>query len=149
MDDAKQSLAIAQPHGGVIIPIRDADTARALQAKSVQARRNNAAKAARSRVTRALAAIDPTVGSSADAWGALVASVAEAVVASAAEGKPRGDDMMQVGRAMGVLAQPHEREAGDVADTLSGVRDVIAEIANALRAGAEAQQREGGGGGGP
>ena len=138
MDDAKQSLAIAQPHGGVIIPIRDADTARALQAKSVQARRNNAAKAARSRVTRALAAIDPTIGSSADAWGALVASVAEAVVASAAEGKPRGDDMMQVGRALGVVAQPHEQAqaqspTGEAAELVTALRLLLDAVVDAQR----------------
>jgi len=120
-----------------------------MQAASTIARRNNAAKAARSRVTRALAAIDPTIGSSADAWGALVASVAEAVVASAAEGRPRGDDMAQVGRAMGLLAQPHEQAQATAIDAVDSVRDLVAEIANALRAGAEAQQREGGGGGGP
>jgi len=153
MDDTQAHtpahVTIPGKNGGTLRPITSPEQARAMQAASTIARRNNAAKAARSRVTRALAAIDPTIGSSADAWGALVASVAEAVVASAADGKPRGDDMAQVGRAMGMLAQPHEQAQSAAIDAVDSVRELVAEIANALRAGAEAQQREGGGGGGP
>ena len=148
MDDTQAHtpalVTIPGKNGGTLRPITSSEQARAMQAASTIARRNNAAKAARSRVTRALAAADPTVVNSADAWGAMVASVAEAVVAAAAEGKPRGDDMIAVGRAMGLVAQAGERAEPE---QVGQAAELVSALTGLLQAFDDARGRQGAGGG--
>jgi len=148
MDDTQAHtpalVTIPGKNGGTLRPITSPEQARAMQAASTIARRNNAAKAARSRVTRALAAADPTVVSSADAWGAMVASVAEAVVTAAAEGKPRGDDMIAVGRAMGLVAQAGERAEPE---QVGQAAELVSALTGLLQAFDDARGRQGAGGG--
>lgn len=152
MDDVQERTITR--NGGTLHLITAAN-AREMQARSAASRRNKAAQAARNRVTARLAAVDPTVQSVYDAWGVLVADQAEALRQAASEGKPRADDMIQIGRAMGLIAQPHEREQeqGGATATLTLSPDMVAllaEVARVQRGGAatEADGLVGGGGDG-
>lgn len=89
-------------NGGTLTPF-DPARARAAQVKSVQSRRNRAMRAAQDRTVARLAASDNTITSWADAWGEMVADQAEALRQAASEGKPRGDDLVQVGQALGAV----------------------------------------------
>lgn len=121
-------------------PITHAN-ARMLAAKSAEVRRRKATLAAQNRTVARLAAADPSIQTPYDAWGELVADQAEALRQAASEGKPRADDMMQVGRAMGMVAQVGERTAQDTGQataTLTLSADMVALLqAVASRQGAD------------
>lgn len=99
-------------NGGTLTPF-DSARGRAAALRSAQARRNRAMQAARARTVARLAAYDNTIQSWADAWGDLVADQAEALRHAASEGKPRGDDMLRVGQALGAMPLPHELRDSD------------------------------------
>lgn len=64
--------------------------------------------AAANRVMREAAAIDPEVRTVADAWGVLNARLFAELM-----DRPRGDDVAQLGRNIGALPLPHERQLAD------------------------------------
>ena len=94
---------------------------------------------AASRVMREAASIDPTVTTPAAAWGVLVARTYQQIMDS---DRPRGDDMIAVGKAMGAMPSDSDRARQDTRTPGSIMDDLDADILLiALR-------RRGGGGGG-
>lgn len=106
--------------------------ARQMQAKSVEARRNRAMRSAQNRVAREAASIDPTVDSWYDAWGLAVSKQYTTLLDS---DKPRGDDLLRIGQALGAvpLAGELREQDNQVADTMTGARDLLREIVDAVR----------------
>ena len=106
-----QPRKIAGRNGGTIIPITSAtasDLAKRRWAKFRQA-------AAR-RVTGEAQAIDPTATTAAEAWGLAVAKQYVALLDS---DKPRGDDLIRIGEAIGAVASARERDTEQPTATIN------------------------------
>lgn len=83
-------------------PIKSSADARTM----AQKRWAKARLAAADRVTREAAAIDPSVNTWADAWGLVTAKQYTALMDS---DKPRGDDLLAIGRAIGAMPSDADR----------------------------------------
>jgi len=143
--DMDTSDTLTQPHvdarkipghngSGTLTPF-DSTRAKTAQVKSVQSRRNRAMRAAQDRTVRRLAASDETITSWADAWGEMVADQAEALRQAASEGKPRGDDLQQVGQALGAVPtqwDTRQEQSGNVTNILAISDDTARVLAQAL-----------------
>ena len=98
-------------NGGTLTPITSA-TARDLAKRRWAKFRQAAAR----RVTAEAQAIDPTATTAAEAWGLAVAKQYTALLDS---DKPRGDDMIRIGEAIGAVATARERDAEQTNNTVN------------------------------
>ena len=116
-------------NGNKLTPFTHA-TSRIAAQKRWDKYRQQAAK----RVLGEIASIAPDVQTPADAWGVLVARTATAIMDS---DRPRGDDMMRVGQAMGALPLAHEREQAQAqaGATLTLSPDIARALVDQLVAG--------------
>lgn len=76
-----------------------------------QKRWAKARKAAADRVVREAASIDPTVNTWADAWGLVTARQYSALMDS---DKPRGDDLLAIGKAIGAMPSDADKVRDDI-----------------------------------
>jgi hypothetical protein len=104
-------------------PIKSSADARMM----AQKRWAKARKAAADRVTREAASIDPTVNTWADAWGLVTARQYSALMDS---DKPRGDDLLAIGKAIGAMPSDVDKaQAAEVAQPRTQPDVVLALLA--------------------
>jgi hypothetical protein len=96
-------------------------------------------EAAADAVVEEMGAILPGISTPEQAWGVLNARLASQIMDS---NKPRGDDLMQLGRNMGAIPNAHERSEMENQSAPVGLASAVSELAAILRAAIAPEQRE-------
>lgn len=106
-----KTRSIVGKNGGTLTPITTANAADMARRRWAKFR-----QAAARRVTAEAQAIDPTATTAAEAWGLAVSKQYVALLDS---DKPRGDDMIRIGEAIGAVSTARDRDTQQTSNNIT------------------------------